>query len=179
MQVQMENNNMTWENYHYVPERCFFIKAEPIVKPWYLNHTTYHHGDSGLDLFTPDNILFEANEKGKLVDLKIACEFYDIKKCNTHHKYDSYYLYPRSSISKTPLRLSNSVGIIDSGYRGNLIMALDNISSEKFVLEKGSRIVQICAGDLQPFKFKVVEQLSETSRGSGGFGSTNQMNQEN
>ena len=105
------------------------------------------------------DVIFKANEFSKMVDLKISCEFYDVKKCTVHHKNMSYYLYPRSSISKTPLRLSNSVGIIDAGYRGNIIMALDNISSQNYTLLKGTRLVQICAGDLSPFKIKIIPNL--------------------
>ena len=89
-----------------------------------------------------------------------------------------YYLYPRSSTgTKTPLRLSNSVGIIDSGYRGNITAVFDNISNSPFVIEKYQRLVQICPPNLS-FPFCVtlvssVDELSgETLRGSGGFGST-------
>jgi len=89
-----------------------------------------------------------------------------------------YYLYPRSSTgTKTPLRLSNSVGIIDSGYRGNITAVFDNISNTPFVIEKYQRLVQICPPNLS-FPFCVtlvssVDELSgETLRGSGGFGST-------
>ena len=101
----------------------------------------------------------------------------------------SYYLYPRSSISKTPLRLANSVGIIDAGYRGYIIAALTytpthehfmeinankfiDLEKNKFILEAGTRIVQICSGDLTPVKYELKTELTETDRGDGGFGST-------
>lgn len=172
--IENTTENNTWNGiYIHESEMTLFIRPEITVKEYYENHTTYHDGDSGIDLFTPSDVIFQANELGKMVDLKIACEFYDVKKCELHHENKSYYLYPRSSISKTPLRLSNSVGIIDSGYRGNIIMALDNLSSENYTLKKGTRLVQICAGDLNPFKTKIVSELSNSSRGSGGFGSTN------
>lgn len=89
-----------------------------------------------------------------------------------------YYLYPRSSTgTKTPLRLSNSVGIIDSGYRGNIIAVFDNISASPFVIEKYQRLVQICPPNLSfPFCVTLVSSIDELSgetlRGSGGFGST-------
>jgi dUTP pyrophosphatase len=89
-----------------------------------------------------------------------------------------YYLYPRSSTgTKTPLRLSNSVGIIDSGYRGNITAVFDNISGVDYAIEKYQRLVQICPPDLSyPFLVTIVATLNElgcdTSRGSGGFGST-------
>ena len=84
----------------------------------------------------------------------------------------SFYLYPRSSIIKTPLRLGNSVGIIDKGYRGNLMGCFDNISEEDYLIEKGTRLVQICAPNLETISFELTDSLSETSRGAGGYGST-------
>lgn len=84
-----------------------------------------------------------------------------------------FYLYPRSSTgSRTPIRLSNSVGIVDSGYRGPLTAILDNVSDQPFVMHKGERYFQVCAPNLTPISFTVVDQLSDTTRGEGGFGST-------
>lgn len=147
------------------------------VKKLYDGHSAYHKGDSGIDLFFPDDIVFKLYET-KIVDLHIKCEMVD-------HKDDSnlsYYLYARSSISKTPLSLCNSVGIIDSGYRGNIKVALKYSPSENFMenahfkptytVKKGERLVQICHPSLIPIKLALVESLSETSRGEGGFGST-------
>ena len=98
-------------------------------------------------------------------------------------KYSGYYLYPRSSIVKTSMRLANSVGIIDSGYRGDIMAVVDkndSVNDWKTVLKRDckqyDRLFQICAGDLQPFRVEIVESESElsgvTERGSGGFGST-------
>lgn len=99
-----------------------------------------------------------------------------------------FYLYPRSSISKTRMRLANSVGIIDAGYRGDLIAAIDtigvfgstdiwNIWNETLTpINKYDRYFQVCAPDLSPFLVHLVETEQElsppTERGSGGFGST-------
>tara|TARA_Y100000817_G_scaffold134996_1_gene105752 strand:- start:121 stop:687 length:567 start_codon:yes stop_codon:yes gene_type:complete len=84
-----------------------------------------------------------------------------------------YCVYPRSSISKTPLRLANSVGIIDAGYRGELIAVFDNTSNEPVEIEPYTRLVQACRPDLMPFSVKLVENdFDKTERGSGGFGST-------
>ena len=73
---------------------------------------------------------------------------------------------------KTPLRLANSVGIIDSGYRGNIIGIVDNLSDEDFVIEQNTRLFQLCSPILSPVSFEVVNSLSDTSRGTGGLGST-------
>ena len=75
--------------------------------------------------------------------------------------------------AKTPLRLSNSVGIIDAGYRGHIISIVDNLSKEDFRVEAGSRIIQLCGPTLEEVTFQIVNNLSETSRGEGGLGSTN------
>jgi dUTP pyrophosphatase len=84
-----------------------------------------------------------------------------------------YYMYPRSSISNTPLRLANSVGIIDSGYRGRLMGKFD--ARENFVVNKFDRLLQICAPGLIPIYVELVnneEELGNTERGAGGFGSS-------
>ena len=81
----------------------------------YNGHTnTYHLGDSGSDLFCPKDILVKSGETVKTDEIR--CEALEDNRNNV-----SYYLYPRSSIVKTPLRLANSVGIIDAGYRGNIM----------------------------------------------------------
>ena len=89
-----------------------------------------------------------------------------------------FCLYPRSSLSKTPLMLANHVGIIDSGYSGFLIGAFRHIMTpESYVAEEGTRLLQICHPTLKPFTVELVnheEKLFpvQTSRGDGGFGST-------
>lgn len=143
------------------------IKTDNItLEEQYTNHSHYHEGDSGLDLFCPENILVKAGETVK-IDLQIQCEALKNNGSNM-----SYYLYSRSSIVKTPLRLANSVGIIDAGYRGNIMAYVDNIKTEDYIVERGTRLFQICSGDLSPLTFEMVNQLSETTRGIGGFGST-------
>ncbi len=135
--------------------------------------------NAGFDLIVPatwnENIkTFDRYGKNTIfLDHEVKCAgFIDEKPV-------SYYLYPRSSMSKTPYRLANSVGIIDSGYRGNIIAALDepgNEDSAFYTLDKNIRLVQICAPDLRPIIVQIVdseEDLSApTERGSGGFGST-------
>lgn len=120
--------------------------------------------DSGLDLFIPAAITLEP-QSTTMVDLGIRCE---LRSSEIH----GYYLYPRSSISKTPLRLANSVGIIDAGYRGNLMVAIDNRSNAAYNLSKGDRLFQICMPTLVPFEVIFDAVNLETERGAGGFGST-------
>jgi dUTP pyrophosphatase len=149
------------------------LKLKPVndeLSSIYQNHSTYHEGDSGLDLFVTQRITVPANSLSFKIDLGISCEAFVDK---TKQQNISYYLYPRSSMgAKTPLRLSNSVGIIDAGYRGNIMAIVDNLSSEEFVIEENTRLFQLCSPILGPISFEVVNNLSETSRGSGGLGST-------
>ena len=84
-------------------------------------------------------------------------------------------LYPRSSLSKTPLRLANSVGIIDSGYRGNIIGMFD-CRCDEYKINYMDRLVQICDPTMCPIYVELVEKESDlgvnSTRGDGGFGST-------
>ena len=74
--------------------------------------------------------------------------------------------------SKTPLRLSNSVGIIDAGYDGNIMAIVDNVSDKRLCSYKGDRLFQLCSPDLSPTTYEMSDNLSDTSRGLGGLGST-------
>jgi dUTP pyrophosphatase len=142
------------------------IKTEnDTLKSMYNNNQFYNPGDSGLDLFCPETVTIQPGETFK-INLQINCE------ALSDSGNVSYYLYPRSSIIKTPLRMSNCVGIIDAGYRGDIIACVDNIKDYPYEIKQGDRLFQICAGDLSPFTYKLVDNLSNTRRGDGGFGST-------
>jgi dUTP pyrophosphatase len=131
------------------------------------NRNRETRGDAGLDLYCPGDLLVPPNET-VCIDFKIQCSGLS----DTDDRNVCYYLYPRSSISKTSLRLANSVGIIDSGYRGNLMAMVDNISDEPYQIQKGQRLFQICGRYLEPIHLELVEELSESERGNNGFGST-------
>jgi dUTP pyrophosphatase len=138
--------------------------------------------DAGVDLVTPETVYVGCNQPvATMVDYKIKCRMLDQAGNPV-----SYYLYPRSSISKTPLILANSVGIIDRGYIGSIKAAFRNtyltqnwIHGESYekedyghTIKKGERLVQICGPLLLPIKVKLVDSLDATERGEGGFGST-------
>ena len=144
---------------------------------WYRNAIEIHnkavkedeHPNSGFDLATPVNMEFTGikstmlvtNIKGKMIGGDDNCS--------------GYYMYPRSSISKTPLMLANHVGIIDSGYRGALMGAFRNLDKGTFKVSKYDRLLQVCQQNLRPFlvyMVKTEEELGQTRRGQGGFGST-------
>jgi len=94
---------------------------------------------------------------------------YEYKEEEVH-----YYLYPRSSIYKSGVLMANSTGIIDRTYRGTLMAPIVNLNEYTYPnVEKGNRLFQICAPDLGHIsEIRIVESLSETVRGAGGFGST-------
>ena len=130
--------------------------------------------DAGFDLFSPTETISYGTQS-LVLDHKIKCSM----KCN--NRYVGYYLYLRSSTaSKTPLRLSNSVGVIDSGYRGNIIAMFDNVKDYDFMeyqVTFGNRYVQICPPNIEyPMKVYIVDSVDDlgkkTSRGDGGIGST-------
>jgi dUTP pyrophosphatase len=85
-------------------------------------------------------------------------------------------VFPRSSIRKTRLQLSNSVGVIDSGYRGELQATFNKITTtienQKNDYKVGDRVCQIIIIPYPPIEFNEVNELSNTERGEGGFGST-------
>ena len=82
-------------------------------------------------------------------------------------------VYARSSLGcKQGLAPANKVGVIDSDYRGEIMVALHNHSKEQRTVEKGQRIAQIVFAPYVMGAFDVVENLEDSVRGTGGFGST-------
>lgn len=80
---------------------------------------------------------------------------------------------PRSGLAtKYGISLPNTPGTIDSDYRGPLGVALINLGSEPYTIQHGDRIAQMIIAPVVQAMFEMVEALSDTSRGSGGFGST-------
>uniref|UniRef100_A0A6C0IFE7 Uncharacterized protein n=1 Tax=viral metagenome TaxID=1070528 RepID=A0A6C0IFE7_9ZZZZ len=196
-----------------------FVDGDYDLKEKYMEAAENHNNkivsnsefiDAGFDLFAPGNEGNEGNEGDELnmygdtlrffapgrpntshvnkVDFKICCSaqmFTDSGKTyNT-----GYYMYPRSSLSKTQLRLANATGIIDAGYRGHLMGMFDVINTNPntdpnsndtffadYMGKKYDRYLQICAPNLGPILVELVntkEELgSKTERGDGGFGST-------
>ena len=141
--------------------------------------------DCGIDLFCPQHVKIKNSTLSNKVPMGIKCSM------TFGGMFTGYYLYPRSSMgAKTPLRLSNSVGIIDAGYRGELGALLDNHDKVKrkaqgmdenaifnyYTIEKGDRIVQICSPNLTYPIYPIIVnsecELGDSHRGSGGFGST-------
>jgi dUTP pyrophosphatase len=80
---------------------------------------------------------------------------------------------PRSGLAaKYGISVLNSPGTVDADYRGEIKVILVNLSTEDFVLNPGERIAQMIIAKYEKIEWQTVDNLSETSRGTGGFGST-------
>jgi dUTP pyrophosphatase len=159
-----------------------FLVVDNNLHDWYESRVIQHnakqtdpYADSGFDLASPINLSVEENSL-LFMDFKVKGAMYksetpiDLNNLDME-KYtpSAYYLYPRSSISKSSFRLANSVGIIDRGYRGNLGAYFD---CKNGTVEVGQRFVQLCSPTLDPFHVVLTDSLSFTERGENGFGST-------
>jgi dUTP pyrophosphatase len=142
------------------------------------------HPNAGFDLLFPEETTFPVSQcKSKFINFQVKGQMlYDDKPTG-------YYMYPRSSLSKTPLMLANHTGVVDSGYTGFLLGAFRNLYSENgmldttnsyFTVKKNERLLQICHPLLCPIIVELFvldeddnhELLGKTLRGDGGFGST-------
>ena len=134
--------------------------------------------DSGFDLLFPQDITFDTGFVAKFVDLNVKTEMLYVNIASNTYSGCAFTVHPRSSISKTPLMLANHTGIIDSGYRGNLIGAFRwlkyNNEVTQFDVPKHTRLLQACHPTLCPVYVVIVDatDLSSSERGAGGFGST-------
>ena len=82
-------------------------------------------------------------------------------------------VYARSGLStKKGLRPANCVGVVDSDYRGEICVFLHNDSNKTWAIENHDRIAQLVIQKFEPVEFEEVKELSDTSRGTDGFGST-------
>jgi len=153
-----------------------------------------YEGDCGVDLIFPEDVYFRVDTVTK-IGLGIQCEMNtpNVKMIETlenmtcvrvsknSNKGEGYMLVPRSSISSTPLCMANSIGIIDQGYRGEIIVPIrcfrdvnhsSTIIEDNYSVKQHQRLFQIVAFDGKPIRIEVVTELSKTKRGESGFGST-------
>lgn len=122
-----------------------------------------HEGDAGFDLCITEDVTLEPNCHA-LVGLGIACEI--PRGCVG-------LLFVRSSIGANyGVTLQHSVGVIDSCYRGEVCAPLVNLSCDTVRLPRGSRVCQMVVVPYVPCILAEVDSLSDTDRGTDGFGST-------
>jgi len=136
---------------------------------------TNYSDDCGFDLYCPIKLTVPPKAISFKIDLMIQTLLTDGNDNDI-----GYMLVPRSSMgSKTPLRLCNSIGIIDPGYRGNVMMFVDNMSEHDYIIEIGDRLGQIVSFNGNPTKCRIVTSFDGTDnindfdkRGNNGFGSS-------
>ena len=176
----MNANNTNNTNNDLVTLRIYVPEEFEELRHFYKQRVEHHnemvstnkYADSGFDLGLP--VQYNVDKHiGFKIPLGIHCSMY--KADGTPQGFS---LLPRSSIVKTPLRLSNSVGVIDRGYRGPLTAVVDHIkfdSDNYLQLNKLDRYFQVVHPSYDPFKVMMVfskNELGTTSRDEGGFGST-------
>ena len=147
--------------------------APDVVMP-----TKAHDTDAGFDLYAycPD-ATFYSWESGCQLNVKgVKVRPNETYKFHTGIKMaipDGYWggIYARSGLAtKCGLRPANCVGVIDSSYRGEIIVAIHNDSNETQLVHNGDRIAQLVIQKVEPTVFEEVSELDETSRGESGFG---------
>ena len=117
---------------------------------------------AGMDFYHPESVVIEPHQT-QYVTRCLAVE---------SPKGYMWMLAPRSSMSKTPLIIPNSFGVIDADYRGEIKAILHNTSDTPYLIQKGDRLVQGIMVPVGALKLLEVSQLTETARGAGGIGST-------
>lgn len=148
------------------------------IAPDIIMPTKAHNTDAGFDLYAycPD-ATFYSWESGCQLNVKgVKVRPNETYKFHTGIKMaipDGYWggIYARSGLAtKCGLRPANCVGVIDSSYRGEIIVAIHNDSNETQLVHNGDRIAQLVIQKVEPTVFEEVSELDETSRGESGFG---------
>ena len=135
-----------------------------VSDPDYMPHRA-HEYDAGADLFAKDKAVIPARKNlgvptGVAIDLP---------------PFFVALLFSRSGMGKRGLRLANCVGVIDSGYQGEIIAMVHNDTDEDIIIQPGERVGQLVVLPVQYPQFRVVEDFeSESARKDKGFGSTGQ-----
>ena len=129
--------------------------------------TYAHKGDAGADIYAPETVVIPANVRGFKVETGLCCAIPDGWEIQ---------IRPRSGMSmKTPLRISNQIGTIDSSYMGEWCILFDNFSDNSYTINAGDRIAQAVLKPSYSFLGKIVDNvhsIKNTERDNGGFGSS-------
>ena len=118
-------------------------------------------GDAGMDLYSNENVNLQPNER-KLISTGISMA---IPKGYVGLIWDKSGLASKHG-------LKTMAGVIDSGYRGEIKILIHNLSDETYVVEAGKKIAQMLIQPIEQREIIEVNDLEETNRGEGGFGST-------
>lgn len=122
-----------------------------------------HEGDAGLDLRITEDVWLHPGERRTVsTGIRVAIPEGYVGLC-----------FPRSGLaSKLGISLANAVGVIDSGFRGVIGAPLINHDKKPHLLQKGERVCQLVIVPFASCELKIVDELDDTERGEGGFGST-------
>jgi len=141
-----------------LPEKLKIKLTNGAIMPEYKKR-----GDAGADLYSVEDVVIPSMER-RIVKTGLYFEIpngYEVQ------------IRSRSGLAaKHGVFVLNSPGTIDSGYRGEIMVILQNLGKEDFVVNKGDRIAQMVVSAVDYMWFTEVEEVSDTERGSGGFGST-------
>ena len=122
-----------------------------------------HPGDAGLDICSADEITLQPGERA-MVGTGFAMAL---------PEGYAAFVQPRSGLAaRDGIGIVNSPGLIDCHYRGEVKVILVNLGQEPFQVRRGDRIAQMVVQKVESVRVEVVEELDETARGEGGFGST-------
>lgn len=126
--------------------------------------TYAREGDAGADLRSAEDLIFIFPGERQLVKTGVSVALPDGYVALIH---------PRSGLAlKHGVTVLNTPGTIDSGYRGEIAVLLYNAGTEAFTVDRGDRIAQMVIQKFETAEFEVVDALTDTDRGDGGFGST-------
>lgn len=136
------------------------IKVKKLHPDAILPHIA-HQGDAGCDLFATEEVILNPGERGQVptgLALELPEGFVSL-------------IWDKSGISHKG-GIKTLGGVIDSGYRGEYLIGVVNLSDQPYTFKKGHKVAQLLIQKVESPTFQEVEELSDTSRGEGGFGST-------
>lgn len=119
------------------------------------------HGDAGFDLYSREQVTVKAGEKATIatgIAMEIPLGYVGL-------------VWDKSGLS-TKHGLKTLGGVVDSGYRGEVVVGIINISKEEYVFEAGHKVAQMIIQKIEAASFEEVDELSDTERGDTGFGSS-------
>lgn len=122
-----------------------------------------HEGDAGVDLYSVEDLTLQSGER-KLVPTGIQLSF--------PRGYEAQ-VRPKSGLAlKQGLSVLNTPGTVDHGYRGEVGVIVVNLGHEQVEIKKGTKVAQMIFNKIEEAEFEEAQDLDETRRGEGGFGST-------
>ena len=133
-------------------------KIADVKTPFYA-----HKGDAGVDLYAAEDCLLRPMER-KLIGTGVKIEI--------PHGYEAQ-VRPKSGLAlEHGISHANSIGTIDSGYRGEIKIPMINFSDKAYKIEKGKKIAQMVFAKVEEAVFEEIDELEQTTRNEQGFGST-------